>query len=225
MSKRPKVDRDARLVYVLLRYDVDLDQADFADLTQTSPGQVSLYDRGERTVPEAILERAAESIGFPPNLLRPARRAVRSFRAAARGWSRPDRVLAETVSTELLACAGEALEVILSAGAEPRKRVAAVPGPRDREAAAELWQRLERRNARQRLAVVEELEEYQTWALCELVCAKSLEMAPVSPAQALELAELALRIAELCPGDPGLFDEALILALEASVYGEASAGL
>ena len=183
MSKGPKVDRDARIVYVLLRYDADLDQAGFAEITRTSAGQVSLYARGERTVPEAILERAAAALDFPPNLLKPARRAVRSFRAAARGWSRADRVLAETLSTELLACAGEALEMIQPAGAEPRQRLGAVPGARDREVAAGLWLRLERRTPRQRRAVVEELAEYQTWALCELVCAKSIEMAPGSPAQ------------------------------------------
>jgi tetratricopeptide (TPR) repeat protein len=263
MSKGSKVDRDARLVYVLLRYESDLDQAGFAALTRTSESQVSLYLRGERTVPQEILERAAEALDFPVNLLRPARRAVRSFRVAAKGWSRADRALAETVSTELLACTGEALEVILSSRCEPPRRLAAVPGAADREAAAGLWLRLEPRNSRQRLAVAEELPEYQSWALCELVCAKSIETAPSSPARALELAELALRIADLCygeewlrqrargyawfhvanarratndlsasvaaldtaaklweagaPGDPGLFHEAIVLALEANI--------
>jgi tetratricopeptide (TPR) repeat protein len=204
MSKGSKVDRDARLVYVLLRYETDLDQAGFAALTRTSESQVSLYLRGERSVPQEILERAAEALDFPASLLRPARRAVRSLRVAAKGWSRADRALAETVSTELLACTGDALEVILSSRGEPPRRLAAVPGAADREAAAGLWLRLEPRNSRQRLAVVEELPEYRTWALCELVCAKSIEMAPNSPARALEVAELALRIADLCSGEEWL---------------------
>jgi tetratricopeptide (TPR) repeat protein len=204
MSKGSKVDRDARLVYVLLRYESDLDQAGFAALTRTSESQVSLYLRGERPIPQEILERAAKALNFPASLLRPARRAVRSLRVAAKGWSRADRALAETVSSELLACTGEALEVILPSRGEPARRLAAVPGAADREAAAGLWLRLEPRNSRQRLAVVEELPEYRSWALCELVCAKSIEMAPSSPAQALELAELALRIADLCSGEEWL---------------------
>lgn len=192
MRRRPKVDQDARLVYVLLRYEADQDQAGFADLTRTSPGQVSLYDRGERTVPKEVLERAAGAVGFPVHLLRPARRAVRSFRAAARGWSRPGRALAETLATDLLACAGEAVEVILSAG-EAARQERAVTLPADA-----LWQRLERRNARQRLALVEEVEAFRTRELYELVTARSIEMAPDDPGQARELAGLAHRIAELC---------------------------
>lgn len=193
MSRRPKVDQDARLVYVLLRYEADQDQAGFAALTQTSPGQVSLYDRGERSIPEEILERAAGAVGFPPRLLRPARRAVRSFQAAARGWSRADRALAETLATDLLACAGEAVETILSAGEAARQERAVTL------TAEALWQRLERRTARQRLALVEEVEAFRTRELYELVSARSAEMAPDDPAQARELAGLARRIAELCP--------------------------
>jgi hypothetical protein len=193
MSRRPKVDQDARLVYVLLRYEADEDQAGFAALTQTSPGQVSLYDRGERTVPKEVLERAAGAVDFPAHLLRPARRAVRSFRAAARGWSRADRALAETLATDLLACAGEAVDAILSAGeVERRERAVTLP-------AEALWQRLERRNARQRLALVEEVEAFRTRELYELVSVKSVEMAADDPDQARGLAGLARRIAELCP--------------------------
>ena len=81
--------------------------------------QVSLYDRGERTLPRQVLERAADECGFPRALLDPARRAIRSFRAAARGWSRAARVLAETFFTELLELGASALEVVLSPETEP----------------------------------------------------------------------------------------------------------
>jgi tetratricopeptide (TPR) repeat protein len=258
------VDQDSRLVYVLLWHVDYLPQAGFSALTRTSSSQVSLYVRGERSVPDAVLKRAADSRRFPRSLLQPARRAVRSFRAAARGWSRADRVLAETFFADLLAWTGEALEVIFTAAAPaPRQQVPAVPAATDRELAAYLWLRLEPRNARQRLAMVEEIEDFQSLALSELAAAKSIEKAPSSPADALELAELALRIAELSagdewllqrtqawawfhvanarrvtndlprcevalatakrlwdagsPGDPGLFNEAIVLALEADI--------
>ena len=63
-----------------------------------------------------------------------------------------------------------------------------------------LWDRLARRNAAQRKALVEETEEYRGWALCERVAAESLAAAAGDPRQALELAGLACRIAELAAG-------------------------
>ena len=264
VSDTPKVDPIARLLYVLLRYDMDLNQAGFAAKTRTAASQVSIYDRGKTTVPEAVLQRAADAREFPRNLIQPARRAIRSFRAAARGWSRTDRVLAERFFAELLGLSGEALEVIFAASAPAAgQQVTAASAATDRALAAELWLRLERRTASQRLVLVEELEELRSPALCELVSARSIEAAPNSPAEALELAGLALRVAELytgddllqqrtegyawfhvgnarrvtndlrgsgvaletakrlwkagASGDPGFFNEAIVLGLEASI--------
>ncbi len=114
--------------------------------------------------------------------------------------------MSETFFAELLAWSGEALEAIftIAAPAPPRRVPATAPSAADRELAAQLWLRLEPRNAGQRLAMVQENEDFQSCALCELVAAKSIEMAPSSPAKALELAELSLRIAELCPDDEWL---------------------
>jgi hypothetical protein len=144
-------------------------------------------------MPKTVLERAADAREFPRSS---ARRAIRSFRAATRDWPRAHQVLAERFFFDLLRLTGEALEVIFSA-AEPE--APAVPAPTDPVYVAELWQRLERRTPRQRLLLVEEVEEFQNRALSELVSAKSIEIAPTNPAEARELAELALRIAELYP--------------------------
>lgn len=201
MTTETKVDQNKRLLYMLVRGDMDLDQAGFGAATRTAASQVSVYLQGDRTVPDVVLERAVDARPFPRILVRPALRAIRSFRAAARGWSRVDRVMAETFFAELLAWSGEVLEVVFTAAAPaPPVRVAAAPSTADRDLAPQLWLRLEPRNARLRLALVQEIEDFQIWSLCELVAAKSIEMAPSSPAKALELAELALRIAELCPG-------------------------
>lgn len=203
-AESTKVDQDARLLYVLLRYELGLDQAEFAAATRTAPSQVSLYDRGRRTVPDAALERAAVACGLPTSLLQPARRAIRSFRAARRSWSRTDRVLTESFFAELLELGGESIEVLVVAAPKSHSRATSSPKPEEGGLAADLWVRLEPRNPRQRLALVEELEDFWSWDLCELVAAKSIEKAPSSPLEALKLAELALRIAELCPNDEGL---------------------
>lgn len=202
MSEEMNADPDSRLVYVLLRYETGLTQAGFAELTRTSPSQVSLYESGARPVPEAILERAAEAVGFPVHLLGAARRAVRSFRAAVRGWSLADRAFAEPFAAGLLACTGEALETILPPMIRPAPP--AIDPKEDRATAAGLWQRLEGRGPGERRAIVEAHEAFCTWAMCELVSARSVEAAPGSPSEALELAELAVLIARRCVGEEWL---------------------
>jgi len=64
------------------------------------------------------------------------------------------------------------------------------------------FERLMRRTPEQRMALVERSEKFRGWALCERVAAESIAVAPGSPAKALELARLAVRIAELSGGDP-----------------------
>jgi hypothetical protein len=204
LKKEAKVDQGKRLLYALIFADLNLDQAGFATATRTAASQVSAYLHGKRTVPRAVLERALEAVRFPKVLMQPALRAIRSYRAATRGWSRTDRVLAETFFAELLAWSGAALETIfLAAAPAPAPRIRSVPSEADRDLAAGLWLRRERRNAGQRLAMVEEIEDFQSRALYELVAAKSIEMAPGNPVNAQELAELALRIAEHCPAPAG----------------------
>ena len=54
--------------------------------------QISLYDQGHQTVPDAVLERTAKAAGFPVFLLPFLLRAIRGFRLLAGGrWAdRPD---------------------------------------------------------------------------------------------------------------------------------------
>lgn len=197
MKTKPveEIDEDARLLYVLLRHALKLDQAEFAAATRTAASQVSLYERGERPLPREILERAADEYRFPRALLDPAKRAIRSFRVTARGWSRAERVLVERFFADLLELGASAIEIVLTPEEEPaRARV------EDPETLADLLRRLERRSPRLRLVMVEEIEEFQSPALCELVKAKSRELEPDNPAEASEWAELARRMAEISRG-------------------------
>jgi transcriptional regulator with XRE-family HTH domain len=194
MKKKPseEIDQESRLLYVLLRHAMDMDRAEFGAATRTAVSQVSLYERGERTLPQDVLERAADECGFPRALLDPAKRAIRSFRVAAKGWSRAERVLAERFFADLLELGASAIEIVLTPEPEP-----AMAKPEDPETLADLLRRLERRSPRLRLVMVEEIEEFQSPALCELVKAKSRELELENPAEASEWAELARRMAEL----------------------------
>jgi transcriptional regulator with XRE-family HTH domain len=67
--------------------------------------------------------------------------------------------------------------------------------------AARQWEALRRLTPAQRLELVERSPALQHWALVELLCAESERAAADQAASALELARLALRVAELAPGE------------------------
>jgi tetratricopeptide (TPR) repeat protein len=71
----------------------------------------------------------------------------------------------------------------------------------DRREAEALWKRLKRRSKVQFLALVEEAEEFRSWALAERLCDESARAAAHDPLRAIELAEVALHIAERASGD------------------------
>jgi len=195
-----KIDEDARLALVLLRSYMRWEQGDLAREARIAPSQVSVYERGKRTVPPEVLARAADAAGFPRYLLAPLKRSIRSFRAAAKGRARAARVLGEDFVSELIDLGSLVVDTIVG-DLDPDEPMRA-PSPEDREEAADLWAQMERRTPKQRQALAEEAEEFQSWALCERVAAASAEKAASQPRKALELAELALLIAKHAPGNP-----------------------
>jgi tetratricopeptide (TPR) repeat protein len=70
-----------------------------------------------------------------------------------------------------------------------------------RREAARLWIRLRSETPANRRLLVEKAREFQTWALAERLCNESAEAASDRTDRALELAELAHRVAELAPGE------------------------
>ena len=70
-----------------------------------------------------------------------------------------------------------------------------------RQEARRNWERLKRHPPARRRALVEGKPELRSWALCELLCAESIRAAADDADRAVELADLALRIADLTPGE------------------------
>jgi DNA-binding XRE family transcriptional regulator len=68
-----------------------------------------------------------------------------------------------------------------------------------RRRAAQLWGRLRRHAPAERLALVREASEFQSWALCERLCEESARIGTENPAEALEVAELAVEVALVAP--------------------------
>lgn len=197
VKERRKEDQARSLAMVLLRYRRGwYEKQKLAQEAGFTPSQVSMWELGERPLSTEALERTAEATGFPPYLLDPLLRGLRSFLAASEGRSQPARALEDATSAELVAFLKDCMDVL------PIRtlRSTQVPSPDDREEAADLWGRLERREPELRRILIEEAEEYQSWALCERVAAESLGTAD-DPRKSLELAELALQIAGRVPGE------------------------
>jgi len=197
-KERRKEDQARSLAMVLLRYRCGwYEKQKLAQEAGFTPSQVSMWELGERPLSGEALERTAEATGFPLYLLDPLVRGLRSFLAASEGRSQPAGALADNMSAEMVIFLQDCIDAILPADVSSSGQV---PSPDDRKEAADLWARLERWDPVLRRVLVEDAEEYQSWALCERVAVESLK-AGEDPRQALELAELALQIARRVSGE------------------------
>src|SRR3954470_11733922 len=187
-----------------LRNALELDQATVAREAGLPASSISEYERG-RTVPSPrSVARILSGMGLPDGGLDVGFHFVRTVRASQGGkcsgsgvplqGGGPAPVLATSILEILATCANSAS---LGHGEAPFRR----PGPEDRLHAPALWSRLQRYSPKECRAIVQENPEFRSWALCELLCEKSVKAAADSPARAEQLAELALLIASLVFGD------------------------
>jgi tetratricopeptide (TPR) repeat protein len=255
MSKNVAPDNGIALWFI--RRGQGWSQTRLAAAAEMSPTLLNEYEQGKKTLTRERLVLLAGLMNQGAGVLDATLERLQANRAAAGSGPFAERRRGEEAVARLSRLAadfGRGVITVLSVEGVARQA---------REEARELWSRLETREADKRLVLVEESPEFRSWALCELVAAKSIEAAPGSPAQALELAGLALSIAERCPceerlrqrtegyawfhmanarrvtndlrggdaalakaaklweggapGDPGFFDEAIPLALEANI--------
>ncbi|HEY3566552.1 MAG TPA: helix-turn-helix transcriptional regulator [Thermoanaerobaculia bacterium] len=162
---------------------------------------ISEYEKGRRRIPERIVRRAAEAVGIPTRKLLDLEASLRDLQGSLRNAPLSKSDLRDRVTEELSlgfeGLARRAVETVLASSQ-------AWKGPsgskRDLIPADILWVSLEPCGEEERRLVVEEGAEYQTWGLCKLLCEKSLEAAD-GEGPALELAGLALFVAERVPGE------------------------
>jgi tetratricopeptide (TPR) repeat protein len=161
------------------------------------------YERRDQKARRKTRERLAAAVGVPLGDAEAVIPALRRLRAMATGQtshgaSAPDSIAlatAEAVRTQLAAESPG----LFAPAARPSPRSGPPDPAFDRRTAEDLWDRLERRSPSERLALVEEARDFQTWALVERLCAESGRATASDPRRALELAELALRTAENVP--------------------------
>jgi tetratricopeptide (TPR) repeat protein len=251
---------DLALILTFLREGQGWSQTELGEASGIHPNLLNAYERGRKELNRSRLEHILSFMGLPPVIIDDNLERLAANRAAVRfsGSSGPfnPRLLIEETVAQVGRLAGEFSRAALATLA-----VAGI-AIEERAKAAQLWEALETYEPDQRITLVEQSPKFRSWAFSELVAAKSIEAAPSSPAQALELAGLALRIAELCPcdeplrqrtegyawfhvanarraandfrgldtalataaklweagapGDPGFFNEAMVLGLEAT---------
>lgn len=193
---------DLGIALYFLREGQGVSQTELGELAGISPNLLNDYEKGRKRLRRERLEYIISFMNLPPETIDDTLSTLHANRAAARppqdgaGPRSAARRKVETVSARaggmmrnftrellsLLTLEGEALQA--------------------RQRAEVLFARLMRRKPEERLALVEGSGKFRTWALCERVAAESIAVAPASPDEALGLARLACRIAELVGGDP-----------------------
>jgi transcriptional regulator with XRE-family HTH domain len=205
--------RELSLAVWFLRAAHNWTQKELAEASGVHQSRISLYEAGRRTPSRDTLARLAAGARFPMYLLDRLIAVFRSTLAAASlglpappspaGPAPEDEAyiaaeVARAVSAAVLVAAGElgTAETPENAALTPAQQAAA-----ERAAAPRRWALLAPFDSETQRFLVENAAEHRSFALCELVCEESAEVAAREPERALALADLALFIAERAEGD------------------------
>ena len=197
----PKRERsETSRAVVVLREIADLDQTQAAAAAGIKPGTLSDLERGKSSPSEDRVGELAGRWGMSQGHVDQALGLVRSVDRQRQGPRDPadpgPRALAriEEIVAGALAAAGDFLRDRLLAGVRrDRKRAA-------RREAEVLWRRLRPYSRGEREALIRSGARFRHWGLCLLLCDKSIEAAPDDAARTVELARLAVLVAEHVPG-------------------------
>jgi transcriptional regulator with XRE-family HTH domain len=186
------------LTLSFLRLAQGWSQTDLGEAAGISPNLLSDYERGRKTLSRQRLERLVATMGVPAPTIDAVLGFLREVYAVPAAPGHPSdeqrrriEILAADLGSSVESFVRQAMAHFTAAGRAERERARA-------EA---LWESLRRRKPAERRRLMEEKPELRSWALCELICRESIEAAHSNADRAVDLAELAVRIAELMPGE------------------------
>jgi transcriptional regulator with XRE-family HTH domain len=193
--RRNEVPNERGVCLYVLRSLRGWTQVELADALGTTASVISEYENGRRRTSERTVHRAAEALGIPQDRVYVLLSVLHELQGLMGSTPPPRSSRIEIIIEEFYrgfeAFAREVAEVILATA-----RDSWPPEPAD-----VLWARLESLEKENRWFLVDIAEAYQTRELCERLCEESLEAAADdSEDSALELAELALHVAERVGG-------------------------
>jgi len=199
MPPEPLPDLSVALTF--LRSGQGWSQADLAEVSGEPSKHINDYERGRRKLNRKMLEHLIAFMGLPPETIDSTLAGLAANRAAGRAprdstderseAQRRVEVVAARVGNLAVGFARSVLSLLTLEGEalEARQR------------GEILWGELKRRPLAGRRLLVKKGMKYREWALCVRVAVESIEKAANQPRAALELAELALLIAEVAPGE------------------------
>lgn len=189
---------DLSITLRFLRESLDWSQSQLAEAATTAAALIGDYEAGRKELHRERLEYLISAMGLGPERIDEALALIEAVRAGARLGpddpfnSRRNRIEALAAQAGRLAAAfARAVLNLLTTGSE---------AVHAQDKADFLWRRLKREKPEHRPVLVEEDKRFRSWGLSALVTQESLAAAPNQPKEALELANLAVRIAELAPG-------------------------
>ncbi len=214
----PGKRRDAEFSALAVRY---LDATpgprhdQFAALVKISPAQLSLYRHGNSIPRPATMDRMAAGVGLPLEWVEAMTAdslLLRGRRTGPAGGESADD-LAESLAKRLAGQLAPRIAALRSEAPEsPPLPPSLEQAAADRAEAARRWSQIEPLTAAERSGVVLEIPGFHSWALVELLCAKSAA-AVDKPAEAVALAQLAVRLARRVRTTQGFRDRLMGYAL------------
>jgi transcriptional regulator with XRE-family HTH domain len=204
-----KVEGDSDEMRLLVRFLRALhggSQKALARAAGVDRGSICTYELGRTTPSRPILKRLAGAAGltlaFVEAEILPAIRLALAVAGRPAGGKPPADEEAEEVFAQALYRAARGTVGAFLAELEAAD-AAGTPAGREERVVAELWARLASGTAAQRRRLIKRSREFHRWDLSERLCEESARAAAHDAAEALELARLGLRVAELAPGSAG----------------------
>jgi transcriptional regulator with XRE-family HTH domain len=195
MAKRGDPDV-LRLVVIFLRSQARMTQAQFGKECRMDQAQVSRYENGHEAPSEEVLLRMAKVARIDGSLVVHLCQLYSTLlAAAARRNAVPASGALDLTILEPVLLAVTPYLIEAQTGEPPP------PSPEEeRREAEQIWTALEKHPVRFRRRLIELSPRSGSWALAERACEASVKSAARNAEEALELAELALSIAERVPG-------------------------
>ncbi|HET9209228.1 MAG TPA: helix-turn-helix domain-containing protein [Thermoanaerobaculia bacterium] len=191
-----KIPPPLSLALDILRTRQGWTQKELAAATGIPANLLSDYERGRKTLSRERLDSLLEAMGLqPPAALRAAMRFLQDEEIREPDPPGPEDRQIEVIAAESGRLISDATRSLMKLWTTQGQAL------EERRQARALWERLKRRDAAQRRLLVEKVAKFRSWALCELLCEESIKAAGDSADRALDLAGLALRVAELSPGE------------------------
>ncbi len=202
--------RDAEFSALAIRYldaTVGPRHDQFAAVAGITPAQLSLYRYGHTVPRPESMARFAERVGLPLEWIEAMTADAILLRGRNAGTSAGESAgeTAETLTRRLVGQLAPRLAALHStAPASPLPPPALERAEEDRAEAARRWTQIAPLTAAERAAIVLEIPTLHSWAFVEHLCRQSAKTE--TPAEALALARLAVRLAPNVHASPGFRD-------------------